>query len=369
MTDGAVDRRRPTTGTATEVVIPAHPVAVNHPDRTTSWVIVLVARAAAGGAVVQPSLIQSRLSDLRTTTPLVGARLRGSAWHGGDPPRAQLIEGIVDPLTVLPLHRFDLTAEAPLRVVGAADGTWLALCAHHFAFDGLGMIALMRGLLTGEREVVSTYRASSVSSRSEIPWPLFRRVMLPADPVAASSPVPPSEVLLTRAVELGGKQVTSKLAAACTKAAIAHNRRCGAPVRRIGISVAVGGVDGDSATYRRIDVRPNAPIRQAVERALSTSEVPRELVALPRAARLLSPVLGRLSDTILVSNLGRPAVGNVASLDFFPVARGRSAVALGAVSILGGRSTLTLRARFLDPSDAQLLLDGAVAALGRELAS
>ena len=79
---------------------------------------------------------------------------------------------------------------------------------------------------------------------------------------------------------------------------------------------------------------------------------------------LLAPVVDRFSDTILVSNLGRHRVDGVTRLDFFPVARGRSAVCFAAAAIEGGATSLTLRARDLSPGDARRLLARAVDALG-----
>lgn len=77
----------------------------------------------------------------------------------------------------------------------------------------------------------------------------------------------------------------------------------------------------------------------------------------------LAPVIERFSDTILVSNLGRHDVAGVTRLDFFPVARGRSAVCFASASITGADTTLTLRARDLSPGTAKRLLQEAAARL------
>jgi hypothetical protein len=355
----------PTAGDTGEIFT-AHSTIVRHPDRETAWVIGLVAYSSATGRAVDPTLLGSRLSDLRATIPLVAGRLRGETWQRGAPPEPVLME-VDDPIAVLPLHRFDLAEEAPLRVLCAADGTWLALLGHHSAFDGLGMVSIIRSLVTGVTEEASVYRSNARSSGPEVPWPLLKRVLLPAEPVAKSQAVPQTEVLEARTVDLSGKRITSRLAAACARAVVAHNRRRSAPIRGIGISVAVGGTGKEPATYRRIDMKPDGPVSRVVDEALSTPTVPRELVGLPRRAHLLRPVLGRLSDTILVSNLGRQELDHVERLDFFPVARGRSSVAFGCAGVAGGLTTLSIRARYLDRPDARAILDCAVEELGHEV--
>jgi len=322
-------------------------------------VVVLVARGE--DRLVDPGLVQDRLDLLPTVSPLVAGRLRGGHWSIDTPPVVEVVPGPVEFQPALPLHPFDLAGEAPLRVVIGGDGTWLALCAHHFAFDGLGMVSVLRSLLTGHLERASVYTATSVSSQPESRWPLFRRLVRPVDPVAPSRPSPSGEVLESQPVELSGKRITARLADACSRAVVAHNRARGERIDRIGITAAVGGVGGDSATYRRIDLDVGDPVLSAVDAALAVEEVPRDAVSVPRAARLLAPVLGRLSDTILVSNLGRLDLVGVHRVDFFPVARGRSAVAFGAASARGGESTLSIRARRLDRHDARSLLERAIA--------
>jgi hypothetical protein len=164
---------------------------------------------------------------------------------------------------------------------------------------------------------------------------------------------------------LKGPGVTARLSEACVAAVRAHNRERGWPSNRIGISVPVGGVHGESATYRRVDVKGDQSVRQSVDLALRDPAVPSELAHIPRWASLIRPVIARLSDTCLVSNLGRCEVPGVSALEIFPVARGRSAVAFGATGIPGRPATLTLRARDLDRGDATMLLDRAVDELSR----
>jgi hypothetical protein len=58
----------------------------------------------------------------------------------------------------------------------------------------------------------------------------------------------------------------------------------------------------------------------------------------------------------LVSNVGFHDLQGVTRLEFFPVARGRSAVAVGAAGVKSGRAVVTVRARWLSQIDAEGLL-------------
>jgi len=124
-------------------------------------------------------------------------------------------------------------------------------------------------------------------------------------------------------------------------------------------------VDTDAATYRRIDLSPGQDAETAVVTALADPAVPAEIKGLPPGAFLLRPLLNRFSDTMLVSNLGRLNLESVTRVEFYPVARGRSAVSIGAAGLMDKRVTLTLRARDLDSGDTASLLERIVANLGR----
>ncbi|MHB1890183.1 MAG: hypothetical protein ACYCUF_04795, partial [Acidimicrobiales bacterium] len=145
---------------------------------------------------------------------------------------------------------------------------------------------------------------------------------------------------------------------ALAHALMEHNARAGVPLKKIGLSISVVEVDeGEAvASYRRVDVRAGSDLRPAVEAALRSPEEPWEILHAPRALRLLAPLAGRLSDTLLLSNFGRVQLGGARSLEIYPVARGRSAVAFGAVRVAGAESTLTIRARSLSNQDAKSVL-------------
>jgi hypothetical protein len=245
---------------------------------------------------------------------------------------------------------------------------------------------------------------------------LVGRLIRPADRVAPSLARPGREALAVAEVDLAGPGVTSRLVSAAVAAAGAHNARLGRPWRRVGINIGLaaaaeaaegrasigtsggerpggnrtsgGGVAADRAAgapsaanrthqtevsgnrlpgnfsrYRRIDLGPAEAVAPALEAALASSREPLDQVWSPRWGWVLEPVVGRFSDSLLVSNLGRREVPGVTRLEFFPVARGRSAVAVGAVGLAGGPATVSVRARDLSSEDAEVLLADLVACL------
>jgi hypothetical protein len=216
---------------------------------------------------------------------------------------------------------------------------------------------------------------------------LVGRVLRPADRVAPSPGRLVREALAVREVALGGAGVTARLVAAAVGAAGARNARMGRPWRRVGVNLGLAGrgdpepgdldlagrggpepsdvaLVGNRSRYRRVDLRRGEPVGAAVAAAVASPREPLDQVWSPRFGRLLlGPVAGRFSDSLLVSNLGRREVPGATRLDFFPVARGRSAVAVGAAGLPGGPSTVSLRARDLSSEDAEALLDDLVARL------
>ena len=237
------------------------------------------------------------------------------------------------------------------------------MVGHHAAFDGLALMAVLGALTAGlEPQPVSSPPPGEAGSK----LPLLQRLARPADPVAPTPGVWPGDAYASEAVALGGKQITGQIAAAATAAAVAHNRRLDRRLAKVGLTIAVGGPAGvgNVASYRRIDVAPSDPIADLVSEALATPTEPGEQVSAPKALMAaLGPVVERFSDTLLISNLGRQDVPGVERLDFFPVARGRSAVCIGAATITGRETSLTIRARDLSPGDARRLLADAKARL------
>jgi hypothetical protein len=355
------------------------------PDRRTGWVVVAAASLAA-----PPAGLDEHLQALHRAVPMVGARLRGEGWHPGTPPEPVMVDG--EPLGVpVLLDPFRLDAEPPLRVLVGAGGSRVAVACHHAAFDGLGLLAVLAALLGGPPPAPPA-PTSGGRPPAELRG-LLGRLARPADRVAPSPLPPPADALAVREVALSGPGVTARLAAAAVAAAGARNARLGRPWRRVGINLGLAGpgtagapafpahpgqpdpgppadprdpgpvVAGYRSRYRRIDLRAGEAVEPAVAAALASPREPVDQVWSPRLGRLLGPVARRGSDSLLVSNLGRRAVPGATRLDFFPVARGRSAVAVGAAGLVGGPSAVSVRARDLSTEDAEALLADIVARL------
>jgi hypothetical protein len=360
------------------------------PDRRTGWVVVAAASLGA-----PPVGLDERLHALHLAVPMVGARLRGEVWQRGSPPELLVVDG--EPLGAPALlERFRLAEEPPLRVLVGAGGTRVAAACHHAAFDGTGLVALLAALLGGPLPCPPA-PARAARPPAELRG-LLGRLARPADRVAPSPGAPARDALVVREVVLTGPQVTARLAAAAVAAAGARNARLGRRWRRVGLNLGLAGpgppagppggtgpggatlarspagpgpggtpgraagpggaavVAGNLSRYRRVDLVAGEPVEPAVSAALGSPREPVDQVWSPRLGRLLGPVARRGSDSLLVSNLGRREVPGATRLDFFPVARGRSAVAVGAVGLAGGTSTVSLRARDLSAEDAAALL-------------
>jgi hypothetical protein len=357
------------------------------PDRRTAWAVVAAATLAA-----PVDRLQERLAALHRAVPMTGARLRGETWHPGPPPEPLIVDD--DPLAAPDLiARFDLATQPPLRLVAGSRGTRLAVACHHAAFDGLSLVALLAALVRPPGAVGDQEHPTGPSATLPLRGPeprgpgselgnasgaprrrapelrgLVGRVVRPADRVAASLARPVREALAVAEVDLAGPGVTARVASAAVAAAGAHNARLGRPWRRVGINLGLaggtqGGVPGNSSRYRRVDLRAGEAVGVALDAALARNREPLDQVWSPRFGWVLEPVVGRFSDSLLVSNLGRREVPGATRLEFFPVARGRSAVAVGAAGLAGGPATVSVRARDLSSEDAGALLADLVARL------
>jgi hypothetical protein len=338
---------------------------------------------AAATLAAPADRLEERLAALHHAVPMTGARLHRETWHPGPPPEPLIVDG--DPLAAPGLVApFDLATQPPLRAVAGSGGTRLAVACHHAAFDGLSLLALLAALVRPHDHPDDTEVVGAVENREHPTSPrrspelrgLVGRLVRPADRVAPSLTLPGREALAVAEVDLSGPGVTARLAAAAVAAAGARNARVGRPWRRVGINVGLAGpagaagdgpggnqVPGNRSRYRRVDLRAGEAVGPALEAALASPREPPDQVWSPRWGWVLGPVVGRFSDSLLVSNLGRREVPGATRLEFFPVARGRSALAVGAVGLAGGPATVSVRARDLSSSDTEALLADLVARL------
>jgi hypothetical protein len=392
------------------------------PDRRTGWVVV-----AAALLEEPPAGLDERLHALHLAVPMVGARLRGEVWQPGSPPEPLVVDGeplgvpaLLDrfrlaeepPLRVLvgaggtrvavACHHaaFDglglvgllaallggplpgppgaATASRPPAELRGLLGR-LARPADRVAPSPGGAPArdalVVREVALAGPQVTARLAAAAVAAAGERnarlgrPW---RRVgvnlglagpRFPAGPPGHGGPGdatragPPGEG--------GPGDATGAGLPAGSGPGGTQGRAAGsgdAGDRAVGPGGA-GVVAGNLSRYRRVDLVAGEPVEPAVTAALGSRREPVDQVWSPRLGRLLGPVARRGSDSLLVSNLGRRAVPGATRLDFFPVARGRSAVAVGAAGLVGGTSTVSLRARDLSAEDAAALLADIVARL------
>ena len=329
---------------------------IRFPEEDTDWVVIMRAHLDEGSRALTAEL-SPRLEALTDLIPLVGARLNAETWSYGAPNSPTETTG--DPLRHVDAWRaFDLAREAPLRLV-VSDNGQLGIAAHHAAFDGLAMVALLQFLLGGPAPEPAV---SPPAGPSDGNLPYIKRILQPARAVAGSVRRPAIDTILARPVKISGRRTTGRLAASCVAAAGAHNRRAGQPFDRIGITIAVGGPAGvdNVAGYRRIDVVPSDPIVELVVEAIATVEEPQLQTKSSRYLKLTAPLVPRLADSLLISNLGRHPIEHVDRLDFWPVSRGRSGLTFGLCSVEGGESSLGLRSYRHDVADGQRILDEAV---------
>jgi hypothetical protein len=328
------------------------------PDRATNWVVVMVA------SLIEPmddAMLSERVASLHQAVPMVGARLRDLVWCPGEAPVPVIVDG--DPLEDGRLDApFSLEEDGPLRVISASGGGRLALAAHHAAFDGLALTSLLAALVGGPipSPVTSPPPGPPVSK-----LPALKRLARPADRIAPSRTIPKRDSYVSAELPEISSPVTARLAEACAKAARFHNAEFNCRWRRVGITIAKGGPIGvgNVASYRRIDLRAGADVIAPIVTALASPDEPSEQTSAGLSLVLARPIVYRMSDSFLVSNLGRQTIPGVSSVEFFPVARGRSAVAFGAMTVAGGRSTLAIRARDVNPADATALLQRTIESL------
>ncbi len=253
----------------------------------------------------------------------------------------------------------------------------LVLAAHHSALDGLGLLALLglvldapvrsgaRGLDDAASGPGGGFLRRAAARLGEAAFRPPARILPsrsgPADRAAGWG----DHLVEDRAPALAGG--TAALLAAAALAVDEWNTRRGRSPGRMIVAVGLSRRPGseptlaDQSAYARVTLggRGMAAARSALASARPEPAPPQGSRGVAAAARLARPLAGRLGSTLLVSNLGRiEAPDQVRSISFWPVAHGRSGVALGAATV-GGTTMLALRARrtSFDQAAATSLLD------------
>jgi hypothetical protein len=347
----------------------AEAAILHHPDQRTPWAPSIVARLTPGR--LTRGAAQERLAALVAQHPILDARLdlAGSRWIAGC--GRQALELLADELHLL-RTRFDLASGPPVRIALSPACDALAVVGHHAAVDGRALLMIARALL-GAEPIEATAAAMpeartgvnattpEAARQTSAAREALRRMVRPADRVAASPGAVEGEAFVAAELPCGVPVRAARIAAAAVDAAAAWNAERGERWSRVGLTIPVGGPPslGNVATHRRIDISLPAAVSEAVSAALRAQVDPPEAGLSPSKARVLrvvAPIIDRLSDSLLVSNLGIVDLPGAHAVEFYPQARGRSAVAIGACTPAGGTARLTLRARDLSELDAGLLL-------------
>ena len=248
------------------------------------------------------------------------------------------------------------------------------LAAHHGAVDGLGLLGLL-GVACGSRAVSSARGVGAAPPRGSITgWAAARTLRALASPPPRVAPArrrsgETGHWLARSAVPTlsGG---TAQLAAAAVRALADWNGERAEPIFPAIVAIGASHRSGAEITFDN----QAAWLRVALESGEEENSAAVLAAAEPQpvappwsgtglASAAIALVAGRMGSTLLVSNLGSvTGIEALDSLAFWPVAYGRSAVAVGAATV-AGETTLTIRvpSRAFAAQDAERLV-GAVAA-------
>jgi hypothetical protein len=310
-------------------------------DPSVPWSIVLQATLSEP---LDAGVLRGRLAALADRFPHLGGAPSVVSTGRPEDVRADFASRIYD-------------GRSPLVRVAVLDRT-LLLAAHHGAVDGLGLLALLgaavdRPVRTGvvgmrDREIAPSFALAAARRVGEAVFaPPMRLRAVPSEA--------DGEVLASADLPRLGVGTAAVTAAAASVVREWNRRRRGRMVAAIGASRR----DGDDLTpehraaYLRLRLPPGtdrASVRAMLENQRLEPDFPPSRNPLLRlGARALA---GRLGATFLASNLGAVEVGPpVAALTFFPQPSGPVGVAIGVVSTAGSTS-LTVRARRRDLTDA-----------------
>jgi hypothetical protein len=329
-----------------------------------SWSIVLEARLAGG---IDPDAVRSRLDQAAVDD----SRL-------GPPPAVAHLDlsALEDRRLAFANERYPEGASVLRCAVAPGPPATLLLAAHHGAIDGLGLIGLL-GVATAGRAVSSARGVGAAPPRGSITaWAAVRAVRSLASPPPRVAPAhrgaADGDHVLARAAAPGLSGGTARLTSAALRAIASWNRQRGEPAFPAVVAVGASHRGGDAITLDN----QAAWLRVTLDSGDDGSTAARLAAAEPQpvappwrgprlAGAAMALVAGRMGSTLLVSNLGAVSgIDGLESLAFWPVAYGRSGVAIGAASV-DGQTTVTVRApaRGFTAGDARQLVEGVAAQL------
>lgn len=325
-------------------------------DPDVSWSIVLEARLRHHVDVDEAG---SALEDLVSRHP-----------HLGPVPSSAIV-----PEADLPAARDDLanrvyTVPEPLvRCVLGEDGRTVLLACHHGVADGIGLLGLLGAVVgldlrSGARGISEATSGTGFARRAVS---RFREAALRPPqrlhPVRGSGAAPGrGDWLVSRAVT--SPLSTAVLVAAARRAVHEWNGAESAGTRRRPVVLAIGASrrpsgsqpspDRQAAYLRLADVPYPLTVHDARELLRQTPPEPTfpATTGLGIGPLLTRALASRLGSTLLLSNLADVrSLVEIDRLAFFPATGGPSAVAVGLATV-AGRSTLTVRARRRDFTEA-----------------
>jgi hypothetical protein len=237
------------------------------------------------------------------------------------------------------------------QVRAARTDQHVLVAAHHAVVDGLGLLAVLAGLL--DTSVASSARG--VGDRAERPFVsgALRRI---TEAVLAPPAVVPQagrragwDVVAATGLESSPR--SGELLVAVAGAVQEWNLAHGGRARRVAVAVGASRRSGeepqpvDASAYLRLTCAERLRPEQAEALLREHPVEPTGSGAAGEMAAAVARALSRrLGSTVLVSHLGRVTAAGIDAVEFYPVTGGRSGVSLGAATV-AGETILTLRAR------------------------
>jgi hypothetical protein len=316
-------------------------------DPRGSW---SVAITASFSEPVDSELVQERAREISAREPALGPA--ADVHTAGGHPVSGLVES------------FCSTSYAPggpaYRV--AVSGSTILVAVHHGVADGLGLLGLL-GELTG-RTIRSSARGLPERPGYGRRAPgLLRKLTRPSGRPERRGGAGAGGTIVSLSAEID-RPLTEWISASCREL-VPRLDGTGAPLRvAVGASLRPGSTPVIEDRSAFLEIEPEAPYAGEEISALLRNTQPKTVVGTPALAppaALMRMAGARLGPTILVSSLAAVTdeEGTLREVAFFPVAYGRSGLAIGLASV-DGLATVSLRSAngHLGRGELQAILAG-----------